>query len=111
LLSRPPSEHILREIWSQISSRDEAMALPFFLAALFGKAAVGAVSKGLAAKGLAAKGSAVGTKAATGHRGHHALARKVVGKIVNKVTDEVVNSALSKADAVMSNRTKNKQDR
>ena len=82
------------------------MAFPFVLAALFGKAAVGAVSKG-----LTAKGSAVGAKAATGHRGHHALARKVVGKIVNKATDEAVDTALSKADAVMSNRTKNKQDR
>ena len=61
------------------------MAFPVVLAALFGKAAVGAVSKG-----LAAKGSAVGAKAATGHRGHHALARKVVGKIVNKATDEAV---------------------
>ena len=71
-----------------------------------GKPLWGAVSKG-----LAAKGSAVGAKAATGHRGHHALARKVVGKIVNKATDEAVDSALSKADAVMSNRTKNKQDR
>ena len=67
------------------------MAFPFVLAALFGKAAVGAVSKG-----LAAKGSAVGAKAATGHRGHHALARKVVGKIVNKATDEAVDSALRK---------------
>ena len=85
------------------------MALPFFLAALFGKAAVGAVSKGLAAKGLAAKGSSVGAKAASGHRGHHALARKVAGKIVNKATDEVVDSAFSKADAAMSNSKSKKQ--
>ena len=74
------------------------MALPFFLATLFGKAAVAGVSKG-----LAVKGSAVGAKAASGHRVHHALARKVAGKIVNRATDEVVDSALSKADAAISN--------
>ena len=80
------------------------MALPFFLAALFGKAAVAGVSKG-----VAVKGSTVGAKAVSGHRGHHALARKVVGKIVNKATDEVVDSALSKADAAMS-KAKNKKN-
>ena len=74
------------------------MALPFFLAVLFEKAAVGGVSKG-----LAAKGSSVGAKAASGHCGHHALARKVAGKILNKATDEVVDSALSKGEAAMSN--------
>ena len=52
------------------------------------------------------RGSTVGAKAASGHRGHDALARKVAEKIVNKATDEVVNSVLSKADAAMSNESK-----
>jgi hypothetical protein len=74
------------------------MAFPFFLAAPFGKAAVAGVSKG-----VAAKGSTVGAKAASGYRGNHALVRKVAGKILDKATDEVVDSVLPKADPAISN--------
>lgn len=67
------------------------MSLPFFLAALLGKAAAGAASKG-----FAAKASAAGTKGASAHHAHR---------------DEVVESAVSKAEAAMANRKKNKKDR
>ena len=58
------------------------MPLPFFLAALFGKAAVGAV-----AKGLAGKAAAFGIKAVVGHHGHHTLAQHVAKKAAESVAD------------------------
>jgi hypothetical protein len=61
------------------------MPVPFFLAALFGKAAAGAASKGLAAK-------------ASAHHGHRAIAKKLGGKIVGKARDEVIDQVLSKRD-------------
>jgi hypothetical protein len=61
------------------------MPIPFFLAALFGKAAAGAASKGLAAK-------------ASAHHGHRAIAKKLGGKIVGKVRDDAIDRALSKRD-------------
>ena len=62
------------------------MPLPFFLGALFGKAAAGAV-----AKGLAAKASGAGAKAAAGQHGKHSLARKVVGRIADKALDSALD--------------------
>jgi hypothetical protein len=67
------------------------MPLPFFLAALFGKAAVGVVTKGLASKAAAA-----GTKAVCGHHGHHALARTVAVKVAEKAIDSAMDTALSR---------------
>jgi hypothetical protein len=64
------------------------MPLPFFLGALFGKAAAGAV-----AKGLAAKASGAGAKAAAGHHGKQSLARKVVGRIADKALDSTLDHA------------------
>ena len=61
------------------------MPVPFFLAALLGKAAAGAVSKGLAAKGSA-------------HHGHRTIAKKIGGKIVGKVRDEAIDRTLSTRD-------------
>jgi hypothetical protein len=61
------------------------MPVPFFLAALFGKAAAGAASKGVAAK-------------ASAHHGHRAIAKKLGGKIVGKARDEVIDQVLSKRD-------------
>jgi hypothetical protein len=66
------------------------MPLPFFLGALFGKAAAGAV-----AKGLAAKATGAGAKAAAGHHGSQGLAHKVAGGIAEKVVDATVDDALS----------------
>ena len=80
------------------------MSLPFFLAALLGKAAVGAASKG-----FAAKASAAGTKGASAHHAHRALAKKVAGNVINKAGDQVVDSAASKAEVAMANRKKNKK--
>jgi hypothetical protein len=80
------------------------MSLPFFLAALLGKAAAGATSKG-----FAAKASAAGTKGA--HHAHRALGRRLVGKVVNKASDEVIDAAASKADAAIANRRKTKAPR
>jgi hypothetical protein len=62
------------------------MPLPFFLGALFGKAAAGAV-----AKGLAAKASGAGAKAAAGHHGKQSLARKVIGRIADKALDSTLD--------------------
>ena len=61
------------------------MPVPFFLAALFGKAAAGAASKGFAAK-------------ASAHHGHRSIARKLGGKIVGKVRDDAMDRALSKRE-------------
>ena len=60
------------------------MPAPFFLAALFSKAATGAVSKGFAAK-------------ASAHHGHRAIAKKIGGKIVGKVRDEAIDRTLSRS--------------
>ena len=62
------------------------MPLPFFLGALFGKAAASAV-----AKGLAAKASGAGAKAAAGHHGKQSLAHKVVGRIADKALDSALD--------------------
>ena len=62
------------------------MPVPFFLAALLGKAAAGAASKG-----LAAKGSAAVTKTASGHHGHRFFARKVAVQILDKGRDEALD--------------------
>jgi hypothetical protein len=67
------------------------MPLPFFLAALLGKAAAGAVTKGLASKAAAA-----GAKALCGHHGHHSLARTVAVKAAEKAVDSVMDAALSR---------------
>jgi hypothetical protein len=61
------------------------MPVPFFLAALLGKAAAGAASKGFAAK-------------ASAHHGHRAIAKKLGGKIVGKASDEVIDRTLSKRE-------------
>ena len=50
------------------------MPLPFFLAAIFGKAVAGSIAKGVAAKAA--------TKIAVGHHSHHALAKRVAEKVV-----------------------------
>jgi hypothetical protein len=60
------------------------MPLPFFLAAIFGKAAAGAVAKGIAAKAAA--------KVAVGHHGHHALAKHVA----KKAAETSVHAAVEK---------------
>jgi hypothetical protein len=73
------------------------MPLPFFLGALFGKAAVGAVAKGIASKAAAAS-----AKGLVGHHGHHKLAQDVAGKLAEKVTDDGM-------DAVLSRKRKNKE--
>lgn len=67
------------------------MPLPFFLAALLGKAAVGAI-----AKGVAAKAAAAGAKGLVGHHAHHSLAQHVAGKIAEKVADSGVDAVLSR---------------
>jgi hypothetical protein len=82
------------------------MSLPFFLAALLGKSAAGAASKG-----FAAKASAASARGASAHHAHRTLATKVAGKVINKASDELVDSAVSKAEAAMANRKKNKKDR
>ena len=69
------------------------MPVPFFLAALLGKAAAGAASKG-----LVAKGSAAVTKTASGHHGHRLFARKVPAQILDKAGDEALDRALSSDD-------------
>jgi hypothetical protein len=67
------------------------MPLPFFLAALFGKAAVGAI-----AKGIAAKAGAASAKGLVGHHAHHRLAQNVAGKIAEKIADSGVDVAFRK---------------
>jgi hypothetical protein len=67
------------------------MPLPFFLAALFGKAAFAAV-----AKGLAAKAGAAGAKGFVGHHAHHNLAQHVAGKVAEKVADSGVRAVFSR---------------
>ena len=67
------------------------MPLPFFLAGIIGKSAAGAV-----AKGLAGKASAAGGKALVGSHGHRGLARKLAGKVAEKLSDEAVDAALAK---------------
>jgi hypothetical protein len=62
------------------------MPLPFFLGALFGKAAASAV-----AKGLAAKTSGASAKAVAGHHGKQGLARKVAGRIADKAVDSTLD--------------------
>jgi hypothetical protein len=66
------------------------MPLPFFLGALFGKAAAGAV-----AKGLVGKVSGAGAKAAAGHHGKQSLARKVFGRIAEKALDSTLDHVAS----------------
>ncbi len=82
------------------------MSLPFFLAALLGKAAAGAASKG-----FAAKASAAGTKGASARHSHRVLAKRLAGKVVNKAGDQVIDTAASKAEAAMADRKKNKGHR
>jgi hypothetical protein len=53
------------------------MPLPFFLGALFGKAAAGAVSKAIGSKAVVASGKT----------GHHSLVRKLFGKAAEKAVD------------------------
>ena len=67
------------------------MPLPFFLAALFGKAAASAV-----AKGVAAKAGAAGAKGLAGTPAHHKLAQDVAGKLAEKAADSGVDAAFSK---------------
>jgi hypothetical protein len=71
--------------------RRPTMPLPFFLGALFGKAAVGAI-----AKGIAAKSAGAGAKGLVGHHAHHVLAQKVAGKIAGKAADSSVDAAFSR---------------
>jgi hypothetical protein len=67
------------------------MPLPFFLGALFGKAAVGAI-----AKGVAGKAGVAGAKALLGHHAHHGLAQHVAEKMAEKVADSGVDAAYSR---------------
>ena len=67
------------------------MPLPFFLAALFGKAAAGAI-----AKGVAAKSAGAGAKAVLGHHAHHGLAQHVAKNVAEKLADSRVDAAFSK---------------
>ena len=67
------------------------MPLPFFLAAIFGKAAAGAV-----AKGLAGKAAAAGIKAAAGHHGHYALAQHVAKKAAESAADSGLRAVFSR---------------
>ena len=67
------------------------MPLPFFLAALFGKAAVGAV-----VKSAAAKAGVVGAKGLIGHHGHHKLAQHVAQKVAEKAVESGVRATFSK---------------
>lgn len=69
------------------------MPLPFLLAGIFGKTAAGAL-----AKGVAAKASAAGAKALVGHHTHHGLAQQVAGKLAEKTSDAVVDSALKRKE-------------
>jgi len=62
-------------------------------------------------RGFAAKASAAGARGASAHHAHRTLATKVAGKVINKASDELVDSAVSKAEAAMANRKKNKKDR
>ena len=64
------------------------MPLPFFLGALFGKAAVGAIAKGIAGKAGAASAKSLA--------GHHALTQNVAGKLAEKTADSGVDAAFSK---------------
>lgn len=63
------------------------MPLPFFLVALFGKAAAGALGKGLASKAAAG-----GVKALAPHHGHHALARELAGKVAEQAIEKAAES-------------------
>jgi hypothetical protein len=69
------------------------MPLPFFLAALFGKAAGGALAKGLASK------AATGGAKAVAHHGHHALARNIAGKVGEQVVDSIAEAGKQKSKA------------
>jgi hypothetical protein len=63
------------------------MPLPFFLAALFGKAAAGALVKSAAAK--------AGAAGAKGLAGHHTLAEKLAKGVAKEVAKSGVDAALS----------------
>ena len=67
------------------------MPLPFFLAALFGKAAAGALAKGVAGKAAAAS-----AKGGFGHHAHHKLAQQLAEKAAEKVADSGLHVAFSK---------------
>ena len=71
------------------------MPLPFFLAALLGKAAGGAVAKGLGSKVVVS-----GAKA--GH--HHSLIRKIMGKVTEKAVDSTMDSVVSREEKRKSRR-------
>ena len=72
------------------------MALPVFIAALLGKAAVGAVTKSVAAKAAAAA-----AKTAVGHHGHAVAANKVAATIIDQATDKAVDAAAENASAAL----------
>jgi hypothetical protein len=67
------------------------MPLPFFLAALFGKAAAGAI-----AKGIAGKATAAGAKGVFGHHAHNKLAQHIAEQVAEKVADSGVDAAFSR---------------
>jgi len=71
------------------------MPLPFFLGALFGKAAAGAVTKGIGSKAVFSRSKA----------GHHALASKLFGKAAEKAVDASVDQALSRREKKKAQRT------
>ena len=67
------------------------MPLPFFLGALFGKAAAGAI-----AKGIASKAGAASAKGLVGHHAHHKLAQDIAGKLAENAADSGMDAALSR---------------
>jgi hypothetical protein len=69
------------------------MALPFFLAAILGKAAAGAL-----AKGLAGKVSPAGAKALVGSHGHRGFAQRIAGAAAEKLTHSAVDAVFTKME-------------
>jgi len=68
------------------------MPLPFFLAALFGKAAASAAAKGVSAAGTA------GSKGMVGKHAHSKLAQKVAKAVVRGITDSADAAPPKKRD-------------
>jgi hypothetical protein len=67
------------------------MPIPFFLAALLGKAASSA-----AAKGIAGKAGANGAKGIFGGHAHHRLAHRIADRVAEKAADVGVRVTFSK---------------
>ena len=67
------------------------MPIPFFLAALLGKAASGA-----AAKGIMGKAGANGAKGIFSGHAHHRLAHRIADQVAEKAADAGARVTLSK---------------